>query len=362
MKSPIAELYPNKPGSPLLLCLLLLALIMLTACCANKHNTTQDNTLHNYAASNIKGNYVWAAAMNLAWTELTDNIIKEPITLDTDDAEALNTLNKLNHPVVGTDDLDAASYYVKSGYGQQTVDTINRECRAKFPNKSIPDLKLQLGEMDILAYAYLLKEVQYEVKFEQKELRWGDEWVKGFAADAESYQNVSVLSYENEDRFIVGIKLKDATDQIYLAKGYPMEQPDSLLSHLQNLAPAGKPWDEIGKRMNKKDVFHAPMLSLKHERSYEEMLGKSLKNTKFRDYTIGIMREIIKFDMDETGAKVENEAVIGLITSVGPNAQPYQPKVMILDKPYWVVMKRASSDNPYFLLGVNNNQLMKLVR
>lgn len=337
-----------------------LLLMLQTACCANKKQASATN--YNYTPGKVEGNYVWGAAMNLAWNELSENIVKEKIELDTRDQAALNTLARLNTPVVSKADIDEASYYVKSGYGQQTVDTINRECRAKFPQKSLADLNLQLRDEDILAYAYLLKEVQYAVQFKQQELRFDDEWVKGFAADAESYQNVMILSYDNEDRFIVSIKLKDSTDQIFLAKGYPMDRPDSLLTLLKNAVPAGKTVDEAGKRMNKKDFFQAPMISLSYERSYDEMLGKNLKNKAFRPYSIAIMREIIKFDMDEKGAKVENEAVIGMVTSANPNAPLYQPKIMILDKPYWVVMKRASSDNPYFLLGVNNHQLMNPVR
>jgi len=348
--------------TPVMIITLCLLLLMLAACCANKPSPRYNGSQFNYTPGNVEGNYVWGAAMNLAWNELGENIVKAKIELDTQDEAALETLQKLNDPAVSKADIDEASYYVKSGYGQQTVDTINLECRAKFPQKIIPDLIYQLGDRDILSYAYLLKEVQYAVKFKQQELRFDDEWVKGFAADAESYQNVMVLRYEGEDRFIVSIKLQDASDQIILAKGYPMDRPDSLLTLLPELVPTGKSWEEAGKLMNRKDVFQAPMLSLSCERSYDEMLGKKLKNKAFRAYEIALMKEIIKFDMDEKGAKVENEAVIGMVTSANPNAFQYQPKIMILDKPYWVVMKRASSDHPYFLLGVNNHQLMKPVR
>jgi hypothetical protein len=71
------------------------------------------------------------------------------------------------------------------------------------------------------------------------------------------------------------------------------------------------------------------------------------------------MQEIVKFDMDEKGARVENEAYIGLATSAGPGHDVYKPKQLLLDKPYWVMMKRFNSDNPYFILGVQNIELMK---
>ncbi len=38
--------------------------------------------------------------------------------------------------------------------------------------------------------------------------------------------------------------------------------------------------------------------------------------------------------------------------------QKEKPKNFILNKPYWIIMKRANSLNPYFILGVRNLQLM----
>jgi hypothetical protein len=42
----------------------------------------------------------------------------------------------------------------------------------------------------------------------------------------------------------------------------------------------------------------------------------------------------------------------------GYEAAPQEPKNLILDKPFWVIMKQSDSENPYFLLGVNNENLM----
>ena len=65
------------------------------------------------------------------------------------------------------------------------------------------------------------------------------------------------------------------------------------------------------------------------------------------------MFENIKFDMDEKGARVENQAVIILEMSMK------KIRNFILNNPYWIIMKRAESENPYFILGVNNTELME---
>jgi len=323
----------------------------------NARNVSIDN--YNYAGSEYKGNYIWGGAMNLAWTELTDNIVKDTIRLVTTDSLALATLAKFNNPVITKHDLDEASYYVKSGFGPRTQDIINHESRQKFLSKSFADLDYDLAETDIISYACFLKEVKYQTAFKKQDVRFNKELVRGFTADEESYKNIFVLDYQNEDKFLIGIKLKDSKDQIFLAKGYPMDKPDSIVAMLRTKAPAQSEENySLGAIMDKRDVFQAPFLSLSHERDYVEMLNKVLQNKiEDREYYISVMKEKIKFRMDEKGARVENEGVIVLReTSAGPDHSDYKPKIMKLDKSYWVVMKRFDSNNPYFILGVNNTE------
>lgn len=343
---------------------LILPLLMLSACCKNKScaklNAKQN---YNYTGSDLKGNYVWGGAMNMAWNELAENIVKEPIELATTDMEALATMNKLNNPVFTNKDMDEASYYIKSGYGQKTVTAINKECRAKFPKKSIDDLDIELGPRDIISYAYFLKEITYQKVFSPRNIEFDSKVVEGFSVGGDSYENIYILDYQNEDKFLIGIKLQDDADQIFLGKGYPMDKPDEIVKMLRAKVQAkdGKGF-AFGEPMNSKDVFQAPMLHLDQFRSYTEMIDKAFKNKKFTEYVISVMQEIIKFDMDEKGARVENEAIIASKTSFNPHADTYKPKIMKLDKPYWVMMKRFDSDNPYFILGVNNTTVMKPVK
>jgi len=86
-----------------------------------------------------------------------------------------------------------------------------------------------------------------------------------------------------------------------------------------------------------------------------------LANKGFEEYFIASMFENIKFDMDHKGARVENEGVIATPTAM-PSTQRPKVKRFILDKPFWVVMKRKNSRNPYFVLGVKNTELMEKIR
>jgi hypothetical protein len=60
--------------------------------------------------------------------------------------------------------------------------------------------------------------------------------------------------------------------------------------------------------------------------------------------------------MDNIGARVENEAVIGMLKL----ALPRHRRSFILNKPFGVIMQREGvNKNPYFILGVNNTSVKK---
>ncbi len=313
---------------------------------------TKSNIAGNYLGSDYKGNYVWGGAMNLAWTELAENIIKEDIQLNTQDKIALEMVSKLNDAPFSKRDLDEESYYVKSGYGQATVNEINRESKKKFPSKSFGDLKMSLAPTDIISYAYFLKEVEYETEFAKDTVSFNGQKVKGFIADNETQkENLKIIKYESDDKFIIKLQLKDKSDELILAKGYDMKNPQDIVNEINT---NNKQYLSI---IGESDRFKAPKLHLDYHRDYVELINKYLANKGFETYFIAQMFENIKFDMDEKGARVENEAVIVMEYAM---MEPEKPKNFILDKPYWVVMKRADSQNPYFILGVNNVELMEV--
>ncbi len=306
--------------------------------------------LDNFVGSYCQGNYVWGLAMNLAWQELNETILNEKLILKTNDKDALKIAKAFNFTNLSKNDIDSASCYIKAGYGQKTVDIINKESRKKFPKKSFDDLKIKLSPADIISYAYFFKEVEYEVPLSKESVNFLGENVKGFYADNyEQKRAIKVISYENDDKFIISIKLKTSEDELLFAKGYDMRKPQKVLNYIANNRAKG--------HLQENDEFEAPFIHLDYHRNYNEMLGKFLANKNFTDYFIGEMFENIKFDIDEKGAKVENEAVITLLrTAIMPEKEKRYFK---LDKPYWIIMKRTSSKNPYFILGVNNTKLME---
>jgi len=81
----------------------------------------------NYYFAEHEGNYIWAGAMTLAWKEMISEIVHEDLISDTSNKEVQHFISILNKSNFSKDELDEESYYIKCGFGQYTLDTINSE-------------------------------------------------------------------------------------------------------------------------------------------------------------------------------------------------------------------------------------------
>jgi hypothetical protein len=184
-----------------------------------------------------QGNYVWGGAMNLAWNELVDSFnSRQPLNLSVNNDLGRREAASFNSRPFTTNDLSSDSYYVKSGYGQSTVNQINQEVRQKFPQKSFSDLTVQLGSRDIISYAYFIKEVQYVNPFDKQVSGFyfipntgQSTQVQAFKANtAVQRNNIEIVNYRNDDDFILKFKLKQPNDELYVIKGNSNRQPQEI--------------------------------------------------------------------------------------------------------------------------------------
>jgi len=152
--------------------------------------------------------------------------------------------------------LDEASYYVKSGFGQETVDIINKESKEKFPNKTFGDLKINLSPHDIISYAYFLKEARYKTPFELWTVNFSGQNVADLTPATKLNAECKIIKYENDDKFIISLQLEDNSDQLILAKGYNMADPQAVIKEINK--------NNVGKlaAMGDSDVFEAPKCNL----------------------------------------------------------------------------------------------------
>ena len=310
----------------------------------------------NYVGSEYKGNYIWCGVMNLAWNELNENSIKGKVKLKSKDKVTQEIVKSFNNATFTKTDLDSSSYYIKSGFGQKTVDAINKESKTKFPNKNFEDIKLQLENDDMISYAYFNKSVSYRYEFDKATVIFKGKKVKGFAYNpriTDHQFNIEVIEYVNDDQFIARLKLKEDNTEMIVAKGYNMKNPAVVIEKWNNNDHSDY------YSLQGEDEFEAPILNLNFHREYKEVTNQFLENKGFENKYFSQMFENIKFKMDEKGAEVEAEAEIIILTGSNGHSSAPVPRYFKLDKPYWVIMKQVDSKNPFFILGVTNTELME---
>lgn len=117
-------------------------------------------------------------------------------------------------------------------------------------------------------------------------------------------EQVLVHQYESEFSFMVEIQGKGSKDSLFLIKNKKVKTvEDAIKMASEGIIKHPTP-------LKKDDVFEMPVVKLNAKRSFEEMVGLKFKNQELSQYFIRKMYEQIKLNIDESGAKVENEAVI----------------------------------------------------
>jgi hypothetical protein len=304
-------------------------------------------------AGDFKGNYIWSGAMNLAWNELCTKVTQGKPSYVGQDPTSERIVRVYNHSGFSSIDLDSSSFLVKTGLGPQVFKTVRREMKERFPKGKLKIPEIPVRSDELFLFAYLLKALEFEVPFDSGTVDFLGKPVKGFCA--KSYlkrKNVEIMDYTSDDQFLLRIKLAQPVDQLWLAKGLTMDTPNEVLKALNRIQKSNP------ERMRDDDHFQAPNLKMDFNRELLPKNGIDLKDSGDMTLHIADMQEWITFEMDAVGARVENLARIGPIpTAISPPGP--LPKNLLLNKPYWVIMKRKDSPRPYLILGVRNTAMMK---
>jgi hypothetical protein len=106
------------------------------------------------------------------------------------------------------------------------------------------------------------------------------------------------------------------------------------------------------------DYLRVPQLNFDLRRSFHELEGLTLDPTpaaKMKDKLI--VQQVIqrvRFQLNERGAVLKSEAAM----SVGAAANSTQPRALVFDKPFLILLKQRNSPRPYFALWVGNPTLL----
>jgi hypothetical protein len=344
------------------------SLVLLTAiACKNNKNTkdykdNEDNTIHlkewselplATSLDSLKGtdfvstlenplnperNTVYAAALLYAWDTVT-KLLPGDIDNDSSYKNDFNLLRKSN----------------------------------SFRNSLAKDeysVKTEVGEGYIIAKAFFNKTLPFPANMEKADMPmlFAGQEVKAFGmygTNSEIASYSQILFYDNDDRFLIKLSPQDQKHEVWLMKAM---DTDTTLSAVVQRA---KEWKAAGEKdagnaklawkygFNAEDILSIPEVKFNIETHYKQLEGQ-IFFMKSAVWFIKIAYQRTGFILNETGAVAESEALMRTDTmsiSLEKKILP-KPKKMVFDKPFYIILKRTDSENPYFVMRVANAELL----
>jgi hypothetical protein len=310
-------------------------------------------------------NLIYCGTFQLTWDALRDELATDEVRL-AGDPPLVTQLNSQRFPKGALSEKD---YLAMAGrLDQGILQKIADERIAKFPMATFP-LPQPTALTELLAYCYLQKRLPFGTKFDRMKdsLRFrgslGEQSVVNFGIQEfgstepgieRLRSQIDVLDYVNDNNFV--IRLNTLGDHILLAKISPN---DTLAAT----------WASVAKRMKQPqggitppplvpaEPFAMPNLGFFIELNFNELERRAVTHPEI-GLRLAIAKQLIRFQLDESGAKLEAAAEV--LFDSGPTGppRPPDPRRFILDRPFLLALQERDTETPYLALWIDNVELM----
>lgn len=322
------------------------------------------------------GNAVWCATFQVAWNRARSDVVGGPLRIS--NAQVVAT--RLNNSPVTETALPSGSYFAAAGRVEDgIVETIHRKMAQRFPSVEVSDFDDAVG---FVTYAYLDTQATFTTPFADTEqpiqfsdaagvahsvsgfgLREGSDW----NLRAEQAVQVKVLFSQDEDptddesgeshlaAFALDLTADQAEQQVIVAV---LPRAEHLRAALDDLARRIEEFtpDEYSERLQDFDTLAIPNVAFHVNHEFAELQGvdKIIENPgEFQGLYVSKAWQSIRFRLDKSGATVVSESQTGLSAI---------PREFVVDRPFLIVMKRRSADEPYFVAWIDNAELLEVSR
>lgn len=171
--------------------------------------------------------------------------------------------------------------------------------------------------------------------------------------DPEIIEAAHLVYYRDEDHFVMSLDSKDKSSDIILAKGFNKgAQLHVILQQIQGAIRKGTKVKEYAS-------LKIPVLKFQEEEHFKELEG-ILFQAKGKQYQIQTARQKTFFTLDQEGAKIVDaaELVADTMAAITEDADVMRPPNLAFDKPFVVMLQKKKSVFPYFILKVENDEIM----
>lgn len=304
-------------------------------------------------------NIIWCASFQAAWKTLQNNVTKGPVQLEGTD-ETSGRLNNSFVPAVPQNALYAVA-------GQGIGEKIRQEMATRFPEIHPPDFSAILPNA-IVAYGYLETRCSFPLPYfdNDKPLTFTDSMgnktpIRTFGIrgkDESKYLSlrnqvkVLVAARSLEDRpedFVIDLWRDSPETEVVFARVPAGNTLKSMLERIHEdiiMASHAKDYDDA---FGVNGILLVPELAYRISHEFAELLNRSCQNPQLRGFAIVKAQQDILFRLDRSGSELFAESSILLASANAP---------VLGDKPFLVYLKKRGAEWPYYVMWVDNNELL----
>jgi prepilin-type processing-associated H-X9-DG protein len=329
-------------------------------------------------------NTIWCSTFQMAWDRLKNDIIGEPVEV----LGAGELAARLNRAKVSETDLEPESFYATAGsVPDGIIEEIQNEIAERFPSEPVPvfiERYRMLPQPAIVAYSYLNVDVGFKYPFYTKDTAFSFEDSNGTRTDVTSFSNyttgddtnvsrvreqVEILYYKygeqgSSDEFAVDLCKDTQPYQVILALVPRFSTLGEVMAAVEEKMAEFKhdPDYEVLRRLRPIDRLIVPDVLYKLKHHFTGLEGKGLGNRPWRDegYLIFEAMQMIDFALSRTGVTVKSWGGI-VAAPFATRPRPIEePRHLYFNKPFLAYVKKRGPDrSPFFVMWVDNAELMK---
>ncbi len=315
-----------------------------------------------------KRNALWCASFQLAWQQLSDEVLKGPVKV----VPANPVVDELNAAPFSKMWIPDGCAFAAAGYGDKGIVKRIEEGMKAFPDANVPNFKEYKGKKCLVSFGYLTSDVLFRAPFLDKPTGLdftaldGTVWpVKGFGVLQKDYgrvyerEQVTVLYYASSTdnqpaEFALDLCKYSQPSQLVVACVKPEATLQATLEALEAKMKGWNPEEEKDRHLQDEDDLLVPTLGLSLLHSYDEILGAMLANpVRGQGWPFVRAEQKVDFLLTRWGAQLSSYGV-----DVALCATMHQYRHFVFDRPFLVYMKKRGEKTPYFAMWVADTTFM----
>lgn len=281
-------------------------------------------------------NTVYAASLPLAWHALRKEL-KATQPVKTGSAE-LSLLDRVAEELDALDDSDYQREVVRHDplirvKAKQEVDLSFKP--------SFEDLPGELNFLGVPVSAFGGKETQLAPHHQHLELMF-------YKNDSHFAIKIRPQEHEHEVILFMADTVFQNFHQMYSVLAEEREESDTLNAHPEQI------WRY---QITDMDQLVIPKIKLKSSYDYPQFVGQTVgwvNNT----YVLDEVSQSIDLKLTEDGVRMRTEASITVNMGAVPTDEIPRPKLLVFDKPFYLILSKADKSSPYVILYIADSLLL----